>query len=118
MRKMSAHLAQAGDALARTERVLILTQAQVDGALAQVRALRVENDELAADVLALEHANSPQKSVWDARRLGLRPLRGAAAARLSRRAAGNGSRQSASSPLHDPSQAGRDERGEDLPTRE
>ena len=86
VRKMSAHLAQAGDALARTERVLILTQAQVDGALAQVRALRVENDELAADVLALEHANSPQKSVWDAQRLGLRPLRGAAAARLSRHA--------------------------------
>ena len=75
---MRAQLARAGDALARTERVLVLTQTQLEGALALVKALRTENDELAQMM-------SP-RLVWDAQRLGLRPLRGAAAARLSRRA--------------------------------
>ena len=73
---MRAQLARAGDALARTERVLVLTQTQLEGALALVKALRTENDELAQMM-------SP-RLVWDAQRLNIRPLRGAAAARLSR----------------------------------
>ena len=54
VRKMSDHRASAGDALARSERALILTQAQLNKALALVRELRVDNDKLADNVARLQ----------------------------------------------------------------